>query len=234
MSKRVAKTARVRKGAVVKHDALTVEAVEAYLREILTKRPKREPNPQCRTFNVRVTLSLGDTQKLAWYCRKANMTPGQWLAMKAKVAVFHLAETEENYKEIHDMCVEVIKRTEPDRVVAITPPIAGALRQAADFLGGDWTPDSLVNKLLAEEYTGWEATMNVIGTAIEDLPGEQQERILNKACEFFPASWGQNYNDNAMPLPEEGLKEKARLQEYARSHRAQYQDEEPEGGRDGL
>lgn len=234
MSKRVAKTARVRKAAVVQHDALTVEAVESYLREILTKRPKRESNPQCRTFNVRVTLGLGDTQRLAYYCRMAKMTPAKWLAMHAQVAVYHLKETEENYKEIHEMCVEVIERTDPGRAVILSPKIAEALKQAAGFLGNEETPDRLANKLLADEYTGYDATMNVIGKAIEDLPGDQQDEILNKACAFFPASWGRSYNVNAMPLPEEGLKEQARLKEYARAHRAQCQEEDTEGDRDEL
>lgn len=234
MSKRVPKTVRVRKAAVVQHDALTVEAVEAYLREILTSRPKRGPHPQCRTFNVRVTLGLVETQKLAYYCRRANMTPSKWLAMQATVATYHLKETEENNKDIHDMVMDVIERTEPGRVVVIKPETADALRQAAEFLGDGYTPSGLLNELLKEEYSGWEATMNVIGEAIKDLPGDRQDEILNKACVLFPASWGSNYNDNAMPLPEEGLKEKARLKEYARAHRAQCHDEETEGGGDGL
>ncbi len=154
MSKRVPKTAGVRKGAVgtAQHDALTVEAVESYLREILTKRPKHEPNKQCRTFNVRVTLGLGESQKLAYYCRRANMTPGQWLAMQAKCACYHLKETEDNYKEIHAMVMEVIERTEPDRVVCITPKNAALLRNMAGVYGE--TPDNIVNELCVQLAKG--------------------------------------------------------------------------------
>ncbi len=188
MKKSVTKTAGVRKGAVERtgkqHDALTVEAVTAYLNEILTKRPKREHNPQNRTFNVRVTLGLGDTQKLAYYCRRAKMTPGQWLASQATVSVYRLKETAENYKEIHAMCMEVIRKTEPGRAVILSPENARLLQQVSDFFGDGETPDNLIN----EFYCGMtETPMDVVEmvTGGMDMTNSERDSKLDQARAHF-------------------------------------------------
>jgi len=188
MSKSVQKTKGSRKGPVnpveKKHDALTVAAVTAYLEEILTKRPKREPNPQNRTFNVRVTLSLGDTQKLAYYCRKAHMTPSKWLAMKANAAVYQLKETEENYREIHDMCIEVIHKAEPGRAVILTPENAAMLKRVADFFGDGETPDNLVNEF---HIGGYATPLDIVEMVIggNDRPDAENKALLAKARAHF-------------------------------------------------
>jgi hypothetical protein len=161
MSKSIRQTAAQGKAG---HDPLTVEAVKAYLLEILAAgKPKTEPNPQARTFNVRVRLGLGEAQKLAYYARKANMSPGQWLANHAQCAVYGLKVTEENWEEIHAACVEVIRRTQPGRTVALKPEVAGMLREVAEFFGDGETPDNLLN----EFYCGWQtpldAALYVIG-----------------------------------------------------------------------
>jgi len=184
MSKRVAKTARVRKGAVIQtqHDALTVEAVEAYLTEILAKRPKRGTNPQCRTFNVRVTLGLGDTQKLAFYCRKANMTPSKWLAMHAQVALFHLKLDDQDYEEIHAMCVEVIEHTEPGRAVILTPENAKLLKTFKghnSFETADIAANTMIN--------GWHQSAWAFIKNLEDksLTESERKELFAKARAHF-------------------------------------------------
>lgn len=188
MSESVAKTTGVRKGAVGRaereHDALTVAAVTAYLEEILTKRPKRKPNTQTRTFNVRIALGLGESQKLAYYCRKANMAPGRWLAMQAQGAVYRLKETDDNWKEIHEMCVEVIRRTEPGRAVILTPENARTLQQAAEFLGDGETPDNIVNEFSVGGHGGPLGIVeDVLGGC--DRPEAEVHALLKKAREHF-------------------------------------------------
>ena len=194
MKKRVQKTAKADKGAVEQtdkeHDALTVAAVTSYLEDILTKRPKRGPTPQSRTFNVRVTLGIGDTQRLAFYCRRANMTPGQWLAMKAKCAVYHLAETEQNYKEINAMVMEVIERTEPGRTVVITPKNAAMLKQVSDFFGDGETPDNLINEFSIGGYSNPLEFAELVISGLDRTPAEASA-LLEKAQAHFGEQRGE-------------------------------------------
>ena len=158
----------------------TRAAVESYLSELLTGRKSKRSNPQNRTFTVRVTLGIGEQAKLAFWCRRSGWSAAEFLACHAKKAVLELKETEENWREIHAMCSEIVRRTQPALAMTLTPENAATLEAAAAFLGDGETPENIVNEFCVGGHDG---PLGVIESVLDgcDRPESEVKELLAKA-----------------------------------------------------